>query len=98
MSGWITDRPPTAGEIKDNETTYVTIQKDALGKVTKFTTRMSGFIIRTYFGEEWRFTETVLAWYPVPEPYDEDREAREAAELLMAMRTGDDEKLRQCLK
>lgn len=95
MSDWVTDRPPRAGEIKDYETTYVTIQKEALGKVSKFVTQMSGFIIRAYFGGEWRYTETILAWYPVPQPWDEQREAEEAAKVIAAMMH--DEKARELI-
>jgi len=98
MSEWIHDRAPTAAEIKDNEVTYVTVHKDALGVVSRVVTRMSGFTLRTYFGEMYEFAKTIVAWLPMPEPWDEDKEAAEAANLLMAMRSGDDAKLRECLK
>lgn len=86
MSEWIHDRPPRNDEMKDNDLTFVTIRKEALGVVSKFVCRMSGFNIKAYFGEEWRFTETIIAWLPKPEPWDEDKEAAEAAAVVAAMR------------
>jgi len=98
MSEWIHDRAPREDEIKDNEVTYITVHKDALGVVSRFVTRMSGFKIRCYFGEMYEFTKTIIAWLPMPEPWDEDKEAAEAAKLYAAMVHGDNAKLRECLK
>lgn len=97
MSNWVHDRKPTDDELKDYDLTFVTIEKDSLGTVTKFVRRMSGFMIKAYFGGQWQFTETIVAWMPIPNPWDEAKEAEETARLLMAMRSGDDAKLRECL-
>jgi hypothetical protein len=97
MSQWIYDRAPRNDELKDNDLTFVTILKETPMRKFKFVCRMSGSNIKAYFGQEWRYSKTILAWLPVPEPWDEDKEAEEAARLLVAMRSGDDAKLRECL-
>jgi hypothetical protein len=97
-SEWVTDRAPTYDEVKDHELAYVTIEQDALGVVSRRVAQMSGFMVRTYLGEQFRYAQTMLAWYSPPQPWDEEAEAKESAEIIAAMRSGDDAKLRDCLK
>jgi hypothetical protein len=99
MSGeWVTDRAPTYDEVKDHELAYVTVCIDALGKVRVERSQFSGFVIRCRFGCEWTYAHTLVAWYSPPLAWDEQREIEEAAEIIAAMRSGDDAKLRDCLK
>jgi hypothetical protein len=72
MSGeWVTDRAPTYDEVKDHEIAYVTIEQDALGIVSRRVEQMSGFMVRTHLGEQFRYAQTMLAWYSPPQPWDE---------------------------
>jgi hypothetical protein len=94
-SEWVTDRAPTYDEVKDHELAYVTIEQDALGVVSRRVAQMSGFMVRTYLGEQFRYAQTMLAWYSPPQPWDEEAEAKEAAQVVAAMR--DDAKARNMI-
>jgi hypothetical protein len=96
MSGeWVTDRRPTYDEVKDHEIAYVTIEQDALGIVSRRVEQMSGFMVRTHLGYQFRYAQRMLAWYAPPQAWDEQREIEEAAQVVAAMR--DDAKARNMI-
>jgi len=99
MSECITDRAPLQSEIDDHEAGYATIKQIGYRKEVCLKVKMvSGFIMRCYPpGEDWGYNRQIIAWQLPPRPYDAVAEAKETAELLVAMRSGSDEKLRDCL-
>lgn len=67
MSKWVTDRPPTEAEVKDNDHCWITSVRDN-GKIAAMLSQ--GFRIREYWKRR-IYGSTYVAWMSVnrPEPY-----------------------------
>ena len=97
MNRWNYENPPTVEEVKDSEPCYVTIEKEVIDAPgSRYVIHMSGYMVRAYWQSCWTGMQRIIAWEPKPTPWDEEAEAMEAAELLVAMR-GSDEQKRQYL-